>query len=166
MIKIILLVALFSACGFLGINVSKIYSEKYNFYKELLTFCKSLKTDISFLKTDILSIMQKTNFKSKLSNILDDVKILLTKNTIINKNEFLISLEKYQFLTEQDKSCLCLIFCEIGNLGYDEELSKIEYNINSVEMLMDDFKQNKLKLATLSKKMGFLLGFLVCIILI
>ena len=166
MIKIVLLLALFSACGFLGINVSKTYTEKYNFYKELLALCKSLKNDISFLKTDILSIIEKNNFKSKLVYILEDIKKLLKSNTILKKNEILNILENYNFLSEQDKNCLVSIFCDIGTLGYDEELAKIEYNITTVQNLTDDYKQNKLKFATLSKKMGFLVGLLVCIVLI
>lgn len=166
MIKIVLLMLLFGACGVLGINFGNVFNDKYLFYKELLDFCKSLKTDISFLKTDIISIIEKNNYKSKLSDILVDVKNLMQKNTILQKNDILSVLEKYHFLTDQDKNCLVSIFCEIGTFGYEEELSKIEYNITTVDGILNDFKQNKLKFAGLSKKMGFLVGLLVCIALI
>ena len=166
MIKIVLLFSLFSACGLLGINIGKAYTEKYDFYKELYMFCNNLKNDISFLKTDILSIIEKNNFKSKLANILNDIKLLLKKNTLIKKNEILEILDNYAFLNEQDKVCLSSIFSEIGTLGYEEELAKIEYNITNVEIIKNDYKQNKLKFAVASKKIGFLVGLLVCIVLI
>lgn len=166
MIKLILLLSIFSACGFLGINISKTYTDKHKFYKELLLLCQNLKTDISFLKTDIVSILQKNKYETKLNAILIDIVNLLNNNTLLQKNDIFNLLNKYHFLTEQDKNFLVSIFYEIGSMGYDEELARIEYNIIISQTLLEDYKQNKLKFAGLSKKMGFLCGLLVCIVLI
>ena len=166
MIKIILLCSLFLCCGTLGINVGNVYKNKHKFYIDLLDFCNDFKNNISFLKTDIISIIEKNCYSSKLSQLLNDVKNLINDKVIIEKKEFIVLLDKYNFLNEQDTTLLTSLFCEIGSLGYDEQISKIEYSIESVKNTINDFEQNKLKYVSLSKKMGFVIGLLVCIVLI
>lgn len=162
----VLLLLLFSACGLLGINVSKTYTAKHNFYKDVLLFCKNLKNDISFLKTDLVSVLSNNNYKSNFSAILADVSLLLTNNLLTDKTQIIKVIAKHNFLTENDINFLTEIFYNLGMLGYNEELCKIEYSINNAQSFVEDYEKNNLKYAALSKKMGFLTGILVCIVLI
>lgn len=166
MIKIMLLCSLFVCCGWLGINIGNTFNEKYNFYMDLRDFCNHMKNNITFLKTDVLAITNNYKPKSKLKFLLQDVSNAIKEKVVLNEMELLSLLQKYSYLNQQDKNLLANLFCNLGSVGYDEQIAKIEYSISQTEFLMNDFKQNKYKFANLSKKMGFIIGLLVCIVLI
>lgn len=163
MIKILLLISLFCTSGYLGYNISQTFIKKQQFYQDLLSFCQSLKTEISFLKTDLISIFEKYEYKSKFNEVLNDIQQNLKNQNNINFEEI---FEKYGFLNEQDKILLKNIFIELGQLGYDEQLERLSFFINEAERVLLNTKEKNTKIVPLCKKMGFLIGGLVCIVLI
>lgn len=166
MTKIILMLLLFCTTGYLGINIGNVYKSKLNFYQDLISFCKFLKAEISFLKTDILTVLSKTNYNSKLNTILTDYKQLIEKQGIATNSELDNLLIKYDFLDTNDKKCINSILLNLGKLGYDEQLENIDYNIETCNNLYVEYNNKNSKLIPLYKKMGFLVGILVCIVLI
>lgn len=166
MIKFVLLFSIFSLSGYLGIAFSKVYSNKLNFYEDLINFCKTIKNEISFMKTDIITLLKKQTYKSKLNDILVEIQKLYETETILKKDNALQIFDKFEFLNEKDKECLMAIFCDLGQVGLGEQIDKIEYNIQQVNELLLDCKEKTSKIIPLCKKMGFLTGLLVCIVLI
>lgn len=165
MIKIALLISLFAMCSYLGFSVGNTYLEKQKFYEDLLNFCQLLKNEISFLKTDIISILSKTTYKSKLNSILFDVSNLLKSTENFSSNDLNNIFDKYLFLDEQDKKLLCEIFSCLGKLSYEEQIGRIEYNIANIDQCLKQHSQKNSKIVPMCKKMGIIVGLLVCIVL-
>ena len=165
MIKIALLISLFAMCSYLGFSVGNTYLEKQRFYEDLLNFCQLLKNEISFLKTDIISIIRKTTYTSKLNNILLDVSSVLKSTENFSSTDLNDDFDKYSFLSEQDKKMLCDIFSNLGKLSYEEQIGRIEYNIESIDQCLKQIDQKNSKIVPMCKKMGVIVGLLVCIVL-
>ena len=165
MIKIALLISLFAMCSYLGFSVGNTYLEKQRFYEDLLNFCQLLKNEISFLKTDIISIISKTTYTSKLNNILFDVSNVLISTENFSSTDLNDDFDKYSFLSEQDKKMLCDIFSNLGKLSYEEQIGRIEYNIESIDQCLKQIDQKNSKIVPMCKKMGIIVGLLVCIVL-
>jgi len=165
MIKIALLISLFAMCSYLGFSVGNTYLEKQRFYEDLLNFCQLLKNEISFLKTDIISIISKTTYTSKLNNILFDVSNVLISTENFSSTDLNDDFDKYSFLSEQDKKMLCDIFSNLGKLSYEEQIGRIEYNIESIDQCLKQIDQKNSKIVPMCKKMGVIVGLLVCIVL-
>ena len=166
MIKFLILCGILSLTSYVGFQLSKTYSQKTEFYEDILSFCKSLKNEISFLKTDVVSILEKSQYKSILNDILSDIISQLKTEDILKREDVIQVLSKHNCLTEKDKDILCELFCNLGKLSYDSQLSSIDYNIENFQELLTKQTELSNKMRPLCKKMGVLIGVAVCIVLI
>ena len=165
MIKILLLGALFGTCGYLGITISKVYDQKELFFEELVEFLTNIKNEISFFKTDVISILQKYQYKSKLQQINQEIltKLKNDENLSIQKIEEILS--KYINFEQKENIMISQMYYDLGKLGYYEQLQKIEYYIDQFKMSMQNNQNRAVKMKPFCKKIGFLIGLLVCIVL-
>ena len=70
------------------------------------------------------------------------------------------------FLTETEKNSIIDMFAELGGMGYFEQLERLDYYINFFNDEMNKESSKLTKTSILYKKMGVLVGLLVCIVLI
>ncbi len=166
MIKIILLIALFGASGFLGFQTAKVFESKTKFYKDALDFTKNIKAEISFLKTDIISLLSKYNFSSKFENVKNDIKELYKSNKEISIDDIKHTINKYITIKDEEVNIISQMFFELGQLGYIEQIERLEYYINHFQSVLSKEKDRADKMMPFCKKMGVLIGLLVCIVLI
>lgn len=165
MIKIISMVMLFCASGFLGFQVANIYKDKQYFFVDLLNFTKNLKNEISFMKTDILSILKKYEYKSDFNKYLKEYQNLL-KLKNYTKIEIDKILYSFSFLSDYEKNTINQMFFELGNIGYTEQLERLNFYENVYKDALERSRQKNDKMIPFCKKMGFLMGALICIVLI
>lgn len=165
MIKFVLMVLLFSASGYLGFQTAKVYETNQNFFIDLLSFTKSIKNEISFLKTDLFSILSKYQYKSIFNIILTEYKNKLINNNL-SQNEIIEILQKYIKLNNVQMNNISQMFYELGNIGYEEQLERLNYYIEFYNDELEKSRGETGKMAPFCKKMGFLIGLLVCIVLI
>ena len=165
MIRIALMVLLFGCSGYLGFQSAKAYENKQKFFADLISFIKSIKNEISFLKTDLFSILNKYEYTSVLNIILIDFKQKL-KNKKLSQNEINEILDKNINLNEIQKNTICEMFFELGNIGYLEQIERLNYYIDFFNMEFEKSRSKTDKMAPFCKKIGFLVGMLVCIVLI
>lgn len=165
MIKFVLLLLLFGASGYLGFQTAKVYQNKCNFFNDLLSFTKSLKNEISFLKTDIFSILKKYDYKSLFGNFLIEYKNKLSEKKL-SQSEIVEILQGVIDLTQIQKNTISQMFFELGNIGYLEQLERLEYYTNFYNQEFEQSRDKLSKMAPFCKKMGFMMGLLICIVLI
>lgn len=165
MIKLLLLCALFGTSGYLGIMVSKVYGQKELFFEEFVEFLNNIKNEISFFKTDIVSILTKYQYKSNLQQINNKILENLQKNENLDLKQIEEIISKYISLEQKDFIMICQMYYDLGKLGYYEQLEKIEYYINQFKISMQNNQNRAVKMKPFCKKMGFLIGLLVCIVL-
>ena len=165
MIKFVLMVLLFGTSGFLGFQVAKVYENNQNFFVDLLNFTKSIKNEISFLKTDIFVILSKYKYNSVFNDFLIEYKKKLN-NGNLSQNEIIKILNKNSSLNNIQINTISQMFFELGNIGYVEQLERLNYYINFYNQELEKSRGKTDKMSPFCKKMGFLFGLLVCIVLI
>lgn len=166
MIKIIILISIFGLCGYVGLGFGKIYKNKILFYEEYKNFCELLKNEISFLKTDLISIISKCKYKSCFKDVLSFYENSLKNNADFEIEKLCNKISKNIFLDEEDKRLINNLFIDLGLIGYDEQLKKINWCGEEISKKMEKYKSKSDKFIPLCNKMGFLVGLLVCIVLI
>ena len=166
MIKILLLTALFGACGYLGFETSKVFERNQNLYFDLLSFTKSIKNEISFLKTDILTMLKKYEYNSKFQEILMVYINLLENKNEFSQNDIILLLEKNGIVTQVEKNTISQMFFALGNIGYVEQLERLDFYIEQYTSFFEKSREKSSKMMPLCKKMGVLVGLLICIVLI
>src|SRR5574344_2236290 len=150
--KVILICALFSACSYLGFQIANSIAKKQKLYFDILDFCRNVKNSVSFLKTDILDIYSTNRTNGDFDKVLDvAVGILENGNQIIEK-DFFEHLDKLNFLNNNDKAMLSKMFAEIGNMGYFEQIERMEYYINQFDVVNKVYMEKSGKMQSLSKK--------------
>ena len=166
MIKFMLMGVLFAYSGYLGIMISNVYDEKEQFFNELIDLLNNIKSEISFLKTDIISILKKYKYKSKLENVKSQIVIILENGDELNHELIINIISKNIIIEQNDLNQISQMFCELGNLGYMEQIERLEYYINLFKNSSKRAKDRAVKMKPFCKKMGFIMGLLVCIVLI
>ena len=166
MIKFAFMGALIVLCGFLGTSFSKVYDQKELFFEEFVEFLSNIKSEVSFFKTDIVSILKKYTFKSKLQKINQDITKLLENNENLTNEKIEEILNNYIIFEQQDNLLICQMYCELGNLGYVEQIEKLEYYINQFKISKEKNQNRALKMKPFCKKISILIGLLVCIVLL
>ncbi len=154
--KILLFILILAGLTFIGYCFSKKYKDRIAFYKEFNMFCNVLENQISFTKNSISSIAGKyyPAYKSKFKKVLSDV--------LINKNKY----EKLDILNEQENNYAENFFNSLGKLDVKGEILNIKNNKSEITEKINECTQDDIKYGNLGIKLGFILGLLICIILI
>lgn len=157
--KFLILGLIFGSISYIGFRFGNGYKEKERFYNEFLKFLMHFKTQINFLKTDLLQIINSYKSKDKNFNIL----LSSYEKNIINEIEYKIDLN---ILNEEEKNEFLTFF---NGVGKSDLYSQIELLDKYIEMFKDKLEQKRklnLKYGVMYKKLGVLLAFLICIVLI
>ncbi len=166
MIKIAILISLFLASTYLGFQTATVYDEKLKFYQDCTKFLKNIKSEISFFKTDLISMFDKFKFQSKFETLKNSIKDLYIQNKEFNIQDIKNIIDKTIIIDDDEKNKLAQMFFEIGKIGYYEQLEKISYYIQAFDEIESRVEQKKNKMMPFCKKMGAIIGVLLCIILI
>ena len=166
MTKIVLLLALFSSSGFLGFQISKVYDSKVKFFQDCFDFVKNIKTEISFLNTDLISIFSKYKYQSIFEEIKNQIAKLYENQNIFNIENIKNIISNNITLKDDELNTISQMFFELGNVGYFEQLERLEYYENYFKNTLTKQKDRADKMMPFCKKMGILIGLLVCIVLI
>lgn len=154
--KIALLLILFSSVSLLGVQISKVYSNKENFYFELNNFINFLIGEISFLKTDLVQISENyisTNpiFKNFIQNL---------KNKLLFETEF----ERIEILNENENLSIKNFVDNLGKNDSVTECDKLKNILENFKITLNETREQNKKYGSMIKKLGILSGFLLCII--
>lgn len=155
--KIIILGVIFALISLIGFKIGGKFKEKEKFYAEFLKFLLNLSTQVSFFKTNLIEVAN--NFKTNNNNMqvfLQQFKDKLTENKNINLNN----------LSEDENREINDFVLRLGNTDcFSEENYLQKYNEIFKQKYNDSVALN-LKYGVLYKKLGVLVAFFVCIVLI
>lgn len=167
MIKYALMLVLLGCFGYVGIEISKTYIKKQEFYENLLNFCNLLLAEIGFLKNDLISICkrQETSVGTEFNKVLVSFSNKLISNNETSEKDF-NNLITHLFLTKNEIYYLKEFFNSLGKTGVDAQINLINYYISIFNQNLISAKENNQKFNPLFKKMGWIVGLLVCIVLI
>lgn len=155
--KFLFLGLIFASISYIGFQYGNSYKEKVNFYNEFSNFLLYLKSQISFLKVDLLSIFKE--FKTKDKNL----RILLNNFRENLLNDKIINLS---ILKEDENLEIFNFFKGLGKSDCFSQNDFIERQIEIFEKKLKECKEANLKYGNMYKKLGVLLAFFICIVLI
>jgi len=156
--KIVLMVVLISSFSYLGFQIGGLYLAKEKFYSELIGFITHLISEISFLKTDLMGI--STNFKST------NKHFNLFLNNLKNKILFEKDYENITILNEQENLEIKNFINSLGKNDALNECEIIKSFLENFKLKLNDSREGNKKYGIMYKKLGVLVGILVCIVLI
>lgn len=154
--KLTLLLILFSSVSLLGFQISKIYSNKENFYLELNNFVTFLIGEISFLKTDLIKISE--NYKCNNAIFQDFLANLKAK--LLFETEF----KNIEILNENENIVIKNFVDNLGKNDSTTECDKLKSVLENFKNKLDETREQNKKYGSMIKKLGVLGGFLLCII--
>lgn len=166
MIKVLILTMILVSSGYLGLAISNVYKSKLNFFKELSNFTKNIKNEISFIKTDTLTMIQKYQSNTAFGKFLKSYGDALSQKKQLTIDDIKALIDAQIYIEDAPKDAIANMFSELGNVGYIEQLERLSYLINYFEGIERSGEDKAKKMMPFCKKMGFLMGLLVCIILI
>src|SRR5574344_1035005 len=127
MIKIVLLITLFSTSSFLGFQISQIYHKKTAFFEDLKSFIKATKTQISFLKVDLITLIKSTNYSSELGKLLANFSDMLNSGVDISESKVYEMVSKNIVLEDNEKNLVSKMLFELGKLKNYEKKKKLSF---------------------------------------
>jgi stage III sporulation protein AB len=153
--------------AYIGYGLGDFYVRKQKFIEDILFFFNSTKNDISFLQEDIETILQ-SNLDSYHSDFKHFAKCYLK---IIKRKEVVT----YKMLTKNfntiylNSSELKTLLQTINNIGKSDvegQVVNLNNGIESFKIYLNASVEDKVKFASLYKKLGGMAGLVVMILLI
>ena len=152
--NVIIGVALFIACVFIGIKSSEKFVQKRKFYEQFLSFNYKLKNEVSFGRKSLLNILDSELEKGDFYKHVDD---------FLSKNESEI---KEKYLLDEDKE----FFREyLDSIGVHDKFTQIDYLSAKSKDISDRLncaKENEKKYRILYIKLGVLVGAIALIVML
>lgn len=162
MIKIILLIIVFSLIVYIGYGILSYYNKKKKFYNDLTLFLEQLKSEICFLKTDLKTILEKYKncYCKEINNLLNDYY-----NYLCGKFNENLNL-KCSLLGKEEIAEINQFFLKLGRTTIEEQKDCIaHYNDRFTEQLRK-ISEEKDKSGIVAFKLCIILGLFAVIMLI
>lgn len=155
--KLLILGLIFASISYMGFQYGSKYKEKESFYNEFSKFLINLKSQINFLKLDLISIFKNYKTKDKnLTILLKNFENNLTEETTVNLT----------ILNEDENLEISTFLKGLGKTDCLTQNDFIEKHIEIFNKKLKEKKELNIKYGNMYKKLGVLIAFLVCIVLI
>lgn len=166
-IKCIIYILIFSSSTYIGILISKQYSNRVNELKEIKLALNILKTKIRFTSEPLYSVFMEISMSSKgnVSNLFKNISENLKTNSAKVAWEQGIENETLA-IKKQDRQALKSMGKLLGKTDLDGQISEIELTESFLETQILDAQKEKDKNEKLYKTLGMVTGAGIIVILI
>ena len=166
-IKCIIYILIFSSSTYIGILISKQYSNRVNELKEIKLALNILKTKIRFTNEPLYSVFKEISSSSKgnVSNLFKNMSESLKNNSAKVSWEQGIENEILA-IKKQDRQALKSMGKLLGKTDLDGQISEIELTESFLETQILDAEKEKDKNEKLYKTLGMVTGVGIIVILI
>lgn len=167
LIKYIIYILIFSSSTYIGILISKQYSNRVTELNELKTALNMIKTKIRFTSEPLYSIFQEVSASSKgnVSNLFKNMSKNLKNNSAKTVWEEGIEKENL-FIKKQDRQALKSMGKLLGKTDLDGQISEIELTESFLETQILEAQKERDKNERLYKTLGMITGVGIIVILI
>lgn len=161
--KIVFLMITFVCIILIGVAVNNYYKKRKLFFGDLCAFCDSLKVSISYSQDKVNEIIAgfKKNCEKDFLVFLELVE--KSSSTQLSK-ETLQNAKELRFLSQKERQDLANFFCQLGNLGVEEEVEKVELGKNLFLKTKERCDEEQKKLSPLYIKLFVVLALGVLVI--
>lgn len=165
--NIVMYVAIICCTSYIGFGLADYYVKREKFFYELTVFCERLKTDISFLLMPLKEILQRveTEYSSVLVNIAGIVREEIELGTAITADK-LYQRFASKYISEDERVIISSFFSILGKSDSKTQLDNIAGFHERFAAAEQSCKAEKLRLAPMCRKLGFLFGIVICLFII
>ena len=166
-IKCIIYILIFSSSTYIGILISKQYSNRVSELQEIKLALNILKTKIRFTSEPLYSIFKEISMSSKgnISNLFKNMSENLKTNSAKVAWEQGIENETLA-IKKQDRQALKSMGKLLGKTDLDGQISEIELTESFLETQISEAQKEKDKNEKLYKTLGMITGVGIIVILI
>lgn len=166
-IKFIIYILIFSSSTYIGILISKQYSNRVTELKELKTSLNVLKTKIRFTSEPLQDIFQEIsiNTKGNISNLFKRISNDLKSASARTAWEEAIDKENLS-IKKEDRQALKTLGKLLGRTDLEGQISEIELTESFLETQIMEAQNEKDKNEKLYKTLGMISGVGIIVILI
>ena len=166
-IKIFILLLLFSACTYIGILISNKYLNRVKDLKEIKKSLNMFSTKIKFTYEPIPQIFKEISNRTNknISELFQNASNNMSKLSAGDAWEKAI-VDSNLNLTKEDKETLKGLGNLLGKLDLDGQVSEIELVDNFLDTQIDSAEEEKKKYVKMYKTLGITIGLTIVIILI
>lgn len=143
---------------YLGFSTRNILKQRVEFFDEIDRFINEFKVNVSFIQLGFNDFIK--NFQTKSVDFGKLLKMCALDYTIENQKNF------YMCITANELELIKKFFASIGKTDVDNQLKELEFFKTQMDQLNTKSKNAYTRYASLSIKLGVLLGVLVVIILL
>lgn len=143
---------------YLGFSTRNILKQRVEFFDEMDRFINEFKVNVSFIQLGLNDFIK--NFQTKSIDFNKLLKMFVSDGDIESQKNF------YLCITPAELDTIKQFFASIGKTDVDNQLKELEFFKTQMDQLNKKSKNAYSKYASLSIKLGVLLGALVVIILL
>ncbi|MBQ3494144.1 MAG: hypothetical protein IJA69_01875 [Clostridia bacterium] len=163
--KILLILIIIICFVFLGVGLSKYYTERKKFFLEFGLFVSNINSNINFGREKIINIIEKYEIKNKsleLQKLCDNYVNALRNKNLIDGRIF----DGITILKNDEKQLLQNFFGMLGKFDIYSQSKEIASYSARFEEIYSEVNKDCKKYASLIIKLSLVLGLLVCLLII
>lgn len=169
MLKFILLTVLFCTSTFIGILISKRYSNRVQILKDLKNALNMFEVKINFSFETIPEIFNEiaSKFDGTIAKIFSNTVKYINEDNLLAGEAWEKSVEVNSYnLKKEDINCIKTLGKLLGRTDIDGQVSQIELVSNFLEKQINEATESKNKNEKMYQKLGAIIGLIIVIVLI
>ncbi len=168
-IKFSILTLIFLSSSYIGILISKRYSNREIELKEFKKILNTIKTKIKFTYQPLTEIFEYTskNTISAISKIFKNINININTKNMSLANAWIESIDNSNLnINEEDKNIIKALGKVLGKTDVEGQVSEIEVTISFIDNQIQKAELERQKNEKLYKTLGTIIGLTIVIILV
>lgn len=151
---------------YIGFGLSDYYVKREKLFYQLNRFCEKLKADIAFLQKPLKEILLSAEKEFiLLTPVLSACISILDSGNAINA-ENLYNMLNLRHLEGEEKKLVCGFFSTLGKSDRITQIENIENYLTLFKIAENSCESERKKYSPMFKKMGFICGITICLLII
>lgn len=154
-------------CSYVGYGLGTYYVKRHRFLVDLITFASQLKVEIGFANETLSQIVQKhiKEYDAAFTTLLRAYLRLLKRSEYITTKQLKNNLPLH-YLEEVEQKQVLQFFNFLGKSDAKNQIEVIEKQLVLFQVMLNSAVEERKKYASIFKKLGFLVGVLILIVMI
>jgi|LGOV01.1.fsa_nt_gb stage III sporulation protein AB len=165
--QFLLYLTILIGCSYIGYGVGHYYVKRQHLLQNLISFASYVRAEIAFAHLNLENIVKThipefdKNFRIVLKNYLKTLK----KSDYITIKELRENVSSI-YLEENELNEMLQFFSFLGKSDIDSQITIIDKHLVSFKNFLNSAKGQRERYSGMSKKLGFLMGILILIIML
>ena len=161
-------ISIIGCTTYIGFALASTYLKRERLYSDLCKMCEGFKSEIGFMQTPLSNVLcgAKAYSGHIAERIIKGVEDILQSGVPVTQTLLQDALKLRGYLSPEELQLICGFFAQLGKSDSRMQISLLEtYAQRFNELRIECAGENK-KNAPMYRKLGFLCGLIICLVLI